>query len=258
MGATVRKKLYLCTRNTLFKMEDNSLNKYLDSIGRQQLLSDDEERQLSEQIKQGNQRAIGRLVESNLRFVVKIASQYRGQGLGLDDLICEGNLAMMSAAAKFDATCGARFVSYAAPYVRRQIEKAIEQQNGIYKVPRDVEKAARQNGRPLSVDAPLGGRTNMSLLSVLVNNDSPQADERVYNQNIEHAIEFALLTLTSREALVINRFFGLDRERETMSEIAEDLGLKRERVRQILNRAIRRLKKNYRVRLKELRMRFVN
>ena len=98
MGAKVRKKLYLCTRNTLFKMEDNSLNKYLDSIGRQQLLSDDEERLLSEQIKQGNQRALGRLVESNLRFVVKIASQYRGQGLGLDDLICEGNLAMMSAA----------------------------------------------------------------------------------------------------------------------------------------------------------------
>jgi RNA polymerase primary sigma factor len=234
-------------------MEDNSLNIYLDIIGRQQVLSDEQERQLSERIRQGDQRAVSRLVEANLRFVVKVASQYRGQGLQLDDLISEGNLGMMAAAAKFDATRGARFISYAAPFVRRQIEKAIEQQNGIYKIPRDAGSQARQNGHPLSVDAPLGGRTNMSLLSVLVNNDSPQADERVYSQAIENAIEFALLTLTPRESEVINRFFGLDREHETMAEIAEDLDLKRERIRQIRDRAIRRLKKNYRHRLKALR-----
>ena len=234
-------------------MEDNSLNIYLDIIGRQQVLSDEQERQLSERIRQGDQRAVSRLVEGNLRFVVKVASQYRGQGLQLDDLISEGNLGMMAAAAKFDATRGARFISYAAPFVRRQIEKAIEQQNGIYKIPRDAGSQARQNGHPLSVDAPLGGRTNMSLLSVLVNNDSPQADERVYSQAIENAIEFALLTLTPRESEVINRFFGLDREHETMAEIAEDLDLKRERIRQIRDRAIRRLKKNYRHRLKALR-----
>ena len=234
-------------------MTDNSLNNYLDEIGREQLLTDEQERQLSERILQGDQRAIGRLVEANLRFVVKIATFYRGQGLQLDDLISEGNIGLMTAAAKFDASRGTRFVNYAAPYIRRQIERAIEQQNGLYKLPRDADRLARQNGQPLSVDAPLGSRSNMSLLSVLVNSDSPQADERVYSEAIENAIEFALLSLSQRESEVINRFFGLDREHETMAEIAEDLDLKRERVRQIRNRAIRRLKKNYRHKLEEVR-----
>lgn len=239
--------------NTLFKMENSGLNKYLDEIGREQLLTDEQERQLSERILKGDQRAIGRLVEANLRFVVKVATFYRGQGLQLDDLISEGNIGLMAAAAKFDASRGTRFVNYAAPYVRRQIERAIEEQNGIYKIPKDADKLAEQNGRPMSVDAPLGGRTNMSLLSVLENQDSPQADERVYSEAIENAIEFALLSLSQRESQVVSRFFGLDREHETMGEIAEDLGLKRERVRQIRNRAIRRLKKTYRHKLSELR-----
>lgn len=234
-------------------MTDNSLNNYLDEIGREQLLTDEQERQISERIQKGDQRAVGRLVEANLRFVVKIATLYRGQGLQLDDLISEGNIGMMMAAAKFDASRGTRFVNYAAPYVRRQIERAIEQQNGLYKLPKDADSLTRQNGHPLSVDAPLGGRSNMSLLSVLVNSDSPQADERVYSEAIENAIEFALLSLSQRESEVINRFFGLDREHETMAEIAEDMGLKRERVRQIRNRAIRRLKKNYRYQLASLR-----
>ena len=120
-------------------MTDNSLNKYLDEIGREQLLSDEQERQLSERILKGDQRALGRLVEANLRFVVKLATLYRGQGLQLDDLISEGNIGMMMAAAKFDASRGTRFVNYAAPYVRRQIERAIEQQNGIYKIPKDAD-----------------------------------------------------------------------------------------------------------------------
>jgi RNA polymerase primary sigma factor len=234
-------------------MTDNSLNKYLDEIGREQLLSDEQERQLSERILKGDQRALGRLVEANLRFVVKLATLYRGQGLQLDDLISEGNIGMMMAAAKFDASRGTRFVNYAAPYVRRQIERAIEQQNGIYKIPKDADPLARQNGRPLSVDAPLGTRSNMSLLSVLVNGDAQLADERVYSEAIENAIDFAMLSLSERESEVINRFFGLDREHETMAEIAEDLELKRERVRQIRNRAIRRLKKNYRKKLLEVR-----
>ena len=234
-------------------MTDNTLNKYLDEIGRQQLLTDEQECQLSERIKQGDQRAVSRLVEANLRFVVKIATLYRGQGVQLDDLISEGNIGMMAAAAKFDATKGTRFVSYAAPYVRRQIERAIEEQNGIYKVPRDADRQTRQNGHPMSVDAPLGGRSNMSLLSVLENRDSPQADERVYSGAIENAIEFALLSLAPRESQVVNRFFGIDCEHETMAEIAEDMGLTRERVRQIRNRAIRRIKKNYRHKLAELR-----
>ena len=234
-------------------MTDSTLNKYLDEIGRQQLLTDEQECQLSERIRQGDQRAVSRLVEANLRFVVKIATLYGGQGLSLDDLISEGNMGMMTAAAKFDATRGTRFVNYAAPYVRRQIERAIEEQNGIYKVPRDADRQTRHNGRPLSVDAPLGSRSGMSLLSVLVNQDSPQADGRVYSGAIENAVEFALLSLPPRESEVVNRFFGLDREHETMAEIAEDMGLTRERIRQIRNRAIRRLKKTYHHKLAELR-----
>ena len=234
-------------------MTDNGLNNYLDEIGQEKLLTDEQERELSERIKQGDQRALGRLVQANLRFVVKMASLYRGQGLQLDDLISEGNLGLMTAAAKFDASRGTRFVVFAAPYVRRQIERAIEEQNGIYKVPKDADKLAKHEGKALSVDAPLGGRTNLSLLSVLVNQDSPQADERVYSEAIERAVELALMSLSERETQVINRFFGLDREHETMAEIAEDLNLKRERVRQIRNRAIRRLKKNYNKELTELR-----
>jgi RNA polymerase primary sigma factor len=234
-------------------MTDNGLNNYLDEIGQEKLLTDEQERELSERIKQGDQRALGRLVQANLRFVVKMASLYRGQGLQLDDLISEGNLGLMTAAAKFDASRGTRFVVFAAPYVRRQMERAIEEQNGIYKVPKDADKLAKHQGKAMSVDAPLGGRTNLSLLSVLVNQDSPQADERVYSEAIERAVELALMSLSEREMQVINRFFGLDREHETMAEIAEDLNLKRERVRQIRNRAIRRLKKNYNKELTELR-----
>ena len=234
-------------------MTEKSLTKYLDDIGRHELLSDDEERHLSERILQGDGRAVSQLVEANLRFVVKLATSYRGQGLGLDDLVSEGNIGLMMAAQKFDARRGTRFVSYAAPYVRRQIERAIEEQNGLYKIPRDAAPTARHASKALSVDAPLGHRTNMSLLSVLVNHDAPQADERVYSEAIEHAIEFALLSLSDRESQIINRFFGLDREHETMAEIAEDLGLKRERVRQVRNRAIRRLKKTYKQKLKELK-----
>lgn len=234
-------------------MTDTGLNNYLDEIGRQELLSDEEERQLSVKILQGDQRAVARLAEANLRFVVKLATQYRGQGLSMDDLISEGNIGLLAAAAKFDGQRGTRFVSYAAPYVRRQIERAIEQQNGLYKVPHDATPDVRRQSHPLSVDAPLGYRQGMNLLSVLINGDDPQADERVYNQAVERAVEYALSALGERETEVVNRFFGIDREHETMAEIAEDLGLKRERVRQIRNRAIRRLRKYYQHKLAELR-----
>lgn len=237
-------------------MEDSLLNKYLDEIGRSSLLSADEEQELSERIHGGDQRALGHLVEVNLRFVVKIASQYRGQGLSLEDLISEGNMGLMKAAAKFDAARGVRFVNYAVAEVRRSMERAIDQQAGLYKVPRDVGNAAvaRQQSRPLSVDAPLGHRTNVSLLSVLVNANAPVADERVYSEAVERAVEYALRSLDEREYEVVNRFFGLGREHETMAEIAEDLGLRRERVRQIRNRAIRRLKKHFRSKLAEVRL----
>lgn len=233
-------------------MIDSGLNNYLDEIGRQELLSDEQERELSERILQGDQRAVSQLAEANLRFVVKLATSYRGRGLQMDDLVSEGNIGLLNAAAKFDASRGTRFVNFAAPYVRRQMERAIEQQNVLYKMPKDADPLARQNSHPLSVDAPLGSRSNVSLLSVLINQDAPQADERVYSEAIERAVEFALQSLTERETQVINRFFGIDREHETMAEIAEDLDMKRERVRQIRDHAIRQLKKIYRRKLAEL------
>ena len=220
-------------------MEDKSLNLYLDEIGREELLSAEQERVLSERILMGDSRAVGKLVEANLRFVVKIAAQYRGQGLQLDDLISEGNIGLMKAAAKFDASRGTRFVNYAVAQVRQEIERAIRE----------------QNGKPMSVDAPMNGRTNMNLLSVLVNPDSPMADRRVYSETVEQSVEFALRSLPERERRVVETFFGLDRERETLAEIAEDMGLKRERVRQIRDRAVRRLRKTFRHRLSELRSR---
>ena len=241
-------------------MEESTLNIYLEEIGREKLLTDDEERQLSERIKTGDQRALSKLVEANLRFVVKIASQYKNQGLALDDLISEGNIGLIEAAKKFDASRGTRFVNYAVVFVRRQIERAVNQSSDSLQSPKHgmasgaaaSSQASRREGLA-SIDAPLGYRSNLSLLSVLANSSAPQADERVHSAAAEEAIEQALLTLPEREATVIYRYFGIDQEYETMAEIAEDMGLKRERVRQIRNRAIRRLRNAFRVRLSSLR-----
>ena len=231
-----------------------SLNHYLDEIGREQLLTAEQERKLSERIKAGDSRALQQLVEANLRFVVKIATQYRGRGLALDDLISEGNIGLMKAAMKFDASHGTPFVNYAVIQIRQAIERAIDKEvgrSGSMETGRPT--AGSPSRRPLSVDAPMNGRTNMSLLSVLANPNSPTADGRVYSEAVENAIEFALLSLTERERHVVGAFFGLDREHETLAEIAEDMELKRERVRQIRNRAIRRLRKTYKHKLAELK-----
>lgn len=234
-------------------MEDSILNRYLDEIGREELLSNEEERQLAERIANGDERALSKLVEANLKFVVSVARQYKGKGVEMEDLISEGNIGLMKAAAKFDASKGVRFVNFAVVYIRQAIEKAIDQQGGLYQIPKDVkQEVVRQQAQPLSVDAPLGHRSNMSLLSVLVNKDAPLADERVHSEAIEDAIEFALGTLDKRDRQVINSFFGINQEHETMAEIAEDLGLKRERVRQIRDKAVRKLRKAYRNKLKAL------
>ena len=171
----------------------------------------------------------------------------------MEDLVSEGNIGLMKAAAKFDFTRGVRFVNFAVVYVRQAIEKAIDQQGGLYQVPKDVkQEVARMQSVPVSVDAPLGHRSNMSLLSVLVNKDAPLADERVHSAAIEEAIEYALATLDDRERGVINAFYGINQEHETMQEIAEDMNLKRERVRQIRDKSVRKLRKAYRNRLKAL------
>ena len=219
-------------------MEDSILNKYLDEIGREQLLSEEQEARLSARILQGDERALNRLIEANLRFVVVIARQYQGQGLSMADLVSEGNLGLMKAARKFDATRGLRFVNYAVVFIRQQIEKAVRKESDEQRV------ESTRDGQTRSVDAPLGSKANVSLLSVLVNADSPQADQRVYNASLEDAIERSLQTLNERETVVVNAYFGIGEERQTMAEIAERMSLKRERVRQIRDRAVRRLKKN--------------
>lgn len=232
-------------------MEDSALNRYLDEIGKEQMLTNDEERQLSERIAKGDDRALSKLIEANLKFVVTVARQYKGKGVAMEDLVSEGNIGLMKAAAKFDASKGVRFVNYAVVHIRQAIEKAIDQQGGLYQIPKDVKQdLVRQQSIPLSVDAPLGHRTNMSLLSVLVNKDAPLADERVHSEAIEDAIEYALGALNERERRVVNAFFGIDQEHETMAEIAEDMELKRERVRQIRDISVRKLRKAYRNKLK--------
>lgn len=234
--------------------EDSALNRYLDEIGGKELLTAAQERELSARILAGDGRALSELVEANLRFVVSIARQYKGKGVDMDDLVSEGNIGLMKAAAKFDVTKGVRFVNYAVVYVRQQIEKSLEQ-SGLFKVPKDVRDdiVAHRQSHPVSVDAPLGHRANMSLLSVLVNSDSPLADARVHSEAVEDAVEFALGSLDERERRVVDAFFGISQEHETMAEIAEDMGLKRERVRQIRDKAVRKLRKVYKNRLKDLR-----
>jgi len=236
-------------------MEDKALNIYLDEIGKEALLSSQEERELSERIQKGDAKALSKLVEANLRFVVVIARQYKGKGVAMEDLVSEGNMGLMKAASKFDASKGVPFVNFAVVYVRQAIEKFIDQQAGLYQVPKDVKNdaVARQQSMPVSVDAPLGHRTNMSLLSVLVNQDASLADERVHSEAIEDAVEFALGMLDKREARVVNAFFGINQEHETMAEIAEDMELKRERVRQIRDKAVRKLRKAYKSKLKSLK-----
>lgn len=231
-------------RNKIETMEENSLNKYLDEIGRGDLLTDEQERELALRIKAGDAKALNKLVETNLRFVVKIASQYRNQGVDFEDLISEGNIGLMKAAAKFDATKGLRFVNFAVVYIREQIEKSL---------PEKQEECAPVRGAGASLDAPLGHRTNMNLLSVLVNKDASMADERVHSEAIEDAVEYALTSLTDRESRIVNAFYGIGQEHETMSEIAEDMGLKRERVRQIRDKAVRRLRKTFKNKLREIR-----
>ncbi len=227
-------------------MDDNLLNKYLDEISRENLLSEEEERQLSARILQGDSRALNRLIETNLRFVVSIARQYQGKGLSMEDLVSEGNIGLMKAASHYDATRGLRFAGYAVVHIRRQIEKALKAESAEQR----VENSA--SGQSRSVDAPLGSKSNMSLLSVLVDSNSPMADARVYNTSVERAVRYALSSLNERESRVVSAYFGIEQDSLTMAEIAQDMGLQRERVRQIRDRALRRMRKAYRHMLAEL------
>ena len=179
------------------------MNKYLDEIGRESLLTEEQERDLSERISKGDERALNKLVEANLRFVVAIARQYKGKGLSMEDLVSEGNIGLVKAAGKYDAGRGLRFVNYAVVFVRQQIEKALKAESAEQRVEN------RRDGQTRSVDAPLGAKTNMNLLSVLVDGNAPLADERVYNASVEQAVMAALQTLDERELKVVNACFGV-------------------------------------------------
>lgn len=267
--------------------ESASLDKYLQEIGREDLISVEEEVELAQRIKKGDRVALEKLTRANLRFVVSVAKQYQNQGLSLPDLINEGNLGLIKAAEKFDETRGFKFISYAVWWIRQSILQALAEQSRIVRLPLNqvgslnkinkafskfeqenerkpspeeladeldlpAEKVAdtlKVSGRHISVDAPFVEGEDNSLLDVLINDDSPSADRTLINESLCREIERSLSTLTEREADIIRMFFGIMVQEMTLEEIGEKFGLTRERVRQIKEKAIRRLRHNSRSKL---------
>lgn len=208
-----------------------SLNAYMSEISEGELLTDEQEKILAEQIQKGNKEALDELTSANLRYVVKVAKQYTGRGVALEDLISEGNIGLMKAAEKFDAARGKRFVTFAAPFIRKSIEEAIDKQEG--------------SSQPISVDEPipLGSQNNFSLLNVLEDKDAPRADQHTEQEALILELKKVIDVLDEREQTVIKYFFGIECDHLTMAEIATTMGIKRERVRQIRDKAVRKLRK---------------
>ena len=265
--------------------ESASLDKYLQEIGKEDLITVEEEVELAQ--RKGDQKALEKLTRANLRFVVSVAKQYQNQGLSLPDLINEGNLGLIKAAEKFDETRGFKFISYAVWWIRQSILQALAEQSRIVRLPLNqvgslnkinkafsrfeqenerrpspeeladsldlpAEKVAdtlRVSGRHISVDAPFVEGEDNSLLDVLVNDDSPIADRTLINESLSTEVERALSTLTERERDIIKLFFGINTQEMTLEEIGEKFGLTRERVRQIKEKAIRRLRHSSRSKL---------
>lgn len=223
-------------------MERKSFERYIDDIVATDKLSADEERELSQRIMKGDQRAVDKLATANLKFVVAMARKYQGKGVDIDDLVAEGNIALLKAAGKFDAAkSGSRFTSYAAPFISKAFEEAIG------KYDETVPKASDANAvatHKMSVDAPLNGRDNVSMLNILPNEDSPYADTLITQNALSDEMESGLLMLDEREQNVVRMYFGIGCEKLTMAEIGQQLSLKRERVRQIRDKALRKMRKN--------------
>ena len=260
--------------------ESASLDKYLQEIGRKDLITVDEEVELAQKIKQGDQAALDKLVSANLRFVVSVAKQYQNQGLSLPDLIDEGNLGLIKAAQKFDETRGFKFISYAVWWIRQSILQALAEQSRIVRLPLNqvgslnkigkalqrfeqenerrpspaelaeqldvpVEKIAdtmKVSGRHVSVDAPFVDGEDNSLLDVLPNEDSPMADSSLTQESLSKEVNRALEQLNPRERDILKMFFGIGCQEMTLEEIGAKFDRTRERVRQIKEKAIRRLK----------------
>ncbi|HOZ87883.1 MAG: RNA polymerase sigma factor RpoD/SigA [Bacteroidota bacterium] len=268
--------------------ESASLDKYLQEIGREELITAEEEVILAKKIKDGDQRALEKLTRANLRFVVSVAKQYQNQGLSLPDLINEGNLGLIKAARRFDETRGFKFISYAVWWIRQSILQALAEQSRIVRLPLNqvgslnkinkayskleqqferepsaeeladvldlpidkVSDTMKVSGRHVSMDAPFANGEESSLLDVLVNLDSPKADTGLMNESLSKEIDRALSTLTERERDVVKLFFGIGLNHGlTLEEIGDKFDLTRERVRQIKEKAIRRLRHSSRSKL---------
>ena len=225
--------------------DKHSLEAYLSEIGREKLLSDDEERQLAKRIQAGDGRAVDKLTKANLTYVVSLAHEYEHRGLALDDLISEGNIGMLRAASKFDGSVEKRFVTDAAPYIREAMQSAIEQQTGLYRVPRNVAdpKTEKKRSRALSMDAPIGGSTELSLGRVVPDKDASVPDDALEREMLMQELRALVSTLDERGQRVMGSLYAFDGNPHTMAETAEAMGLKRERVRQIRDKAIRQISK---------------
>ena len=268
--------------------ETASLDKYLQEIGKVDLITAEEEVELAQKIRAGDENALDKLTKANLRFVVSVAKQYQNQGLTLPDLINEGNLGLIKAARRFDETRGFKFISYAVWWIRQSILQALAEQSRIVRLPlnkissftkiskmyafleqanervpsaeeiakeldmtvSDVKESMKNSGRHVSMDAPLVEGEDSNLYDVLRSGESPNPDRNLLHESLRTEIERALETLTPREADVVRLYFGLgEKHAMTLEEIGETFDLTRERVRQIKEKAIRRLKHTSRSRI---------
>ena len=262
--------------------ESASLDKYLQEISREELVSVEEEVELAQRIRKGDRKALEKLTKANLRFVVSVAKQYQNQGLSLSDLINEGNVGLIKAAEKFDETRGFKFISYAVWWIRQSILQAIAEQSRIVRLPLNqvgsvnkinkilnkfeqenerhpnieeiadridlseekIVDAMKINGKHVSVDAPFVEGEDNGLLDVMSNTEAPMGDDALVLESLRDEISRILLTLEERERQIVEAFFGINQQDMTLEEIGDKFGLTRERVRQIKEKAIRRLRNN--------------
>lgn len=262
--------------------ESASLDKYLQEIGHEEMISVDEEAELAVRIRKGDKKALERLTKANLRFVVSVAKQYQNQGLSLLDLINEGNMGLIKAAEKFDETKGFKFISYAVWWIRQSIMQAIAEHSRIVRLPLNqigsvnkinralirfeqenerhpsineiadqtdlpeekIEDVLKMNSKQISVDAPISEGNTTNILDILPNTEEPDTDNELVVQSLREEIAGALQVLDERERNIIMAFYGINQQEATLEEIGRRYGLTRERVRQIREKAIRKLRKN--------------